>query len=450
MEESNINTNENSEDFIAQSQDTDSRSWLKNLERQSWEAELLISGFSILGTLQLPNQIGKLSNYLMINSTESYAHTYNYLFIYLYYAVFALIIIFITHFVMRTIWIGLLGLNSVFPDGIQVKKVSIYSARYIRKVKDELGELDDFNVKLDNLCSVMFAVATNFAMVFIAISLNIVIFLFIIYLLTFIPIFEDQEIPLILFFAVIYFLPSILMSVLAKPLQKYHKLEDLFYTGLSLYSKSILLIFFLPTTFITTIFQTNLNGKKHLAGAILMGFVILIPSAISMKNNVGLDYLDPREYFTFNAIESSVFPYNYENLIPEDAPIFTPIIQSDLIEDEYLKLFIPILERENKVMKNLYGEYSKDEELSKLVNKNGKLEFALDRFAKFHEISIDGNIVKNIEFLEYIHPHNSGKGMGTIVSIKHLESGKHLLKIVKQYQNAEGDFKTVLIPFFIP
>ena len=39
--------------------------WLVNLEQESWQAELIISGLAILGALQLPGLIDRFGQWMM-------------------------------------------------------------------------------------------------------------------------------------------------------------------------------------------------------------------------------------------------------------------------------------------------------------------------------------------------------------------------------------------------
>ena len=45
---------------------TDKPNWLLKLEQESWQAELIISGVAILGSLQLPDLIDRLGEWALI------------------------------------------------------------------------------------------------------------------------------------------------------------------------------------------------------------------------------------------------------------------------------------------------------------------------------------------------------------------------------------------------
>ena len=111
--------------------------WLKKLEQESWQAELLISSAAIYAAFQLPELINYFSNWA-ITYFDFEDAMWNYALLgYLSLAAIALIISFVSHFVLRTIWIALIGLNSVFPDGIK-QEGGTYSKYYMEKFIAEI------------------------------------------------------------------------------------------------------------------------------------------------------------------------------------------------------------------------------------------------------------------------------------------------------------------------
>jgi hypothetical protein len=89
---------------------------LQRLKEESWEAELLVSAIAIFGTFQLFNVIVWATN-LLIDVIPSEQYLIGYMIVYMgLLAVNILSAMFILHFILRAHWLGLVGLNSVFPD----------------------------------------------------------------------------------------------------------------------------------------------------------------------------------------------------------------------------------------------------------------------------------------------------------------------------------------------
>lgn len=93
-----------------------SKSWLQKLKEESWEAELLVSSVAIFGTFQLFDLINWVTNrFIDLLNPDQYFVGYFIVFFGLF-AISILISMFVIHFALRAYWVGLVGLNSVFPD----------------------------------------------------------------------------------------------------------------------------------------------------------------------------------------------------------------------------------------------------------------------------------------------------------------------------------------------
>ena len=147
--------------------------WLKRLQRESWQAELLISGAAIIGSLQLPGLADDLMSYGLLNYAPDYYLLITFVNIYFLLASYLLIGCFIGHFVLRAMWVGLIGLNSVFPEGINFNQ-KVYSSHYVEQLKANTPTVNHLIHRLDRTCSIIFAFTSTLFMVFLAICIDIV------------------------------------------------------------------------------------------------------------------------------------------------------------------------------------------------------------------------------------------------------------------------------------
>lgn len=106
--------------------------WLRRLEKESWQAELLVSGLALFGSFQLP----EITYWLIDLFIKRLPHEQ-----YIWGAFIAqmsllglsiLSTFFIIHLILRAYWIGLIGLNSVYPQGYKIEN-NMYSPLYIYK-----------------------------------------------------------------------------------------------------------------------------------------------------------------------------------------------------------------------------------------------------------------------------------------------------------------------------
>ena len=165
-------------------QEPESKSWLQRLKDESWEAELLVSVASIFAIFNAFPILGWFVDFC-IDRLPPNQYFYGYLICFMGYLAFGILgSFFVIHFGLRAYWIGLVGLNSVFPD--YSLKDSAYSKVYTEKMTEKLPKLPSTIDALDEVCSVIFSVAFTLLCVYlyfgILCSLYLILFnLFIIF-----------------------------------------------------------------------------------------------------------------------------------------------------------------------------------------------------------------------------------------------------------------------------
>ena len=84
---------------------------------------------------------------------------------YLGLVIYSLIGAFLLHLAMRAFWIGLLGLESVYPNGVRWDKLKAGPA-FIDHARKKVGPLSATIERLDDLCSLIFSFGFMIALVF--------------------------------------------------------------------------------------------------------------------------------------------------------------------------------------------------------------------------------------------------------------------------------------------
>jgi hypothetical protein len=85
----------------------------------TWEMELLVSGATTFGLLQLPSLLDHAYFFVASRAGENLATWALTLWIYAKVSLITLIITFIIHLCLRGYWVALVGLNSVYPGGVR-------------------------------------------------------------------------------------------------------------------------------------------------------------------------------------------------------------------------------------------------------------------------------------------------------------------------------------------
>jgi len=129
--------------------------WLEQLQQESWQLELLISGLALFGIWESRSLIDRLQYYFDVNVDGEYG----------FYTIVLLKVlesgwaIFLTnlliHIIIRGLWIGAIGLRYVSGD-IDFDTFN-YSEVFIKYYKKRIGSFDKYIERLEKVSSVLFS-----------------------------------------------------------------------------------------------------------------------------------------------------------------------------------------------------------------------------------------------------------------------------------------------------
>jgi len=424
----------------------DFKAWLDKLQQESWQLELLVSGFALYGIFQafqyfellnIESQIEQNKPLIMLTGITLTACSI---------LGFTLLL----HVVLRGLWIGALGLRYVSGD-IDYKKLK-YSPKFDTYLWKKVGAFDKYISKLENYCSIIFAIAF-----------------------------------LLVFYVLAFFMTAIIFSLI---IYGYKKTDNLFFQY-SLKSLSILLVIGMLLTFIDFVTQGYLKRKKILAAIyfpfyrvfsiITLSFLyrplvynfidsklgkqisyILAPAFLfimyfSSTGNIRSNYINKSDHST--AFYSN--PQNYEDaLLDEKDFIKQASIPSKIIETPYLNLFISFDEsiEENiyQINKTLKPENDKRGFYSNMIsyssetiNQDSLQNAYLKTLKAIHYIKIDTTTYSNVDFI-FTQNKKNQLGFETFLDIKTLKQGKHVLKIERYTKTKDTAYtsKIASIPFW--
>ncbi|KFN49809.1 hypothetical protein [Arenimonas composti] len=132
----------------------------------TWEMELLISGATVFSLLQLPDQVDRLLFGFYNNTLPDLAALSLPLWIYVKFALLTLIATFLLHLVTRGYWVALVGLHSVYPEGVRWDRMrERLGPQYFRRVHADLSDMSTLIERADNRASLVFGVGVGLATV---------------------------------------------------------------------------------------------------------------------------------------------------------------------------------------------------------------------------------------------------------------------------------------------
>lgn len=131
------------------------KEWLEKLQQESWQLELLISGFAIVGIFAARTTIKNLEIFKELYLFDETGKMAGILIMVLQKGWWIFFINLIVHVILRGLWIGAIGLRYVSGE-INYDQFS-YAAKVTQFLKNAVGSYDDFIENLEKLCSVIFA-----------------------------------------------------------------------------------------------------------------------------------------------------------------------------------------------------------------------------------------------------------------------------------------------------
>lgn len=143
--------------------------WLETLQQESWQLELIISGFAIFLLVGAYEPMNDWHYELKKIRTLKFAYSFHFMDMGLRTIRFVWHILFINllvHVFLRGLWISTIGLRYVSGD-IAFEKLKL-SGQFNQFLRKRIGSFDNYIERLEKACSVIFAF--TFLLFFIALS----------------------------------------------------------------------------------------------------------------------------------------------------------------------------------------------------------------------------------------------------------------------------------------
>lgn len=144
--------------------------WLETLQQESWQLELVISGFAIFLVGSLSEPLDEWSGRMVVAASGFKSNFFLMIpMIILQGAWFFLLINLILHVILRGLWISTIGLRYVSGD-IDWENLKLHP-KFGNFLQSSIGSYDEYIERLEKLCSVVFAF--TFMIVFVLISFGL-------------------------------------------------------------------------------------------------------------------------------------------------------------------------------------------------------------------------------------------------------------------------------------
>jgi hypothetical protein len=422
---------------------------LQKLQEESWQLELIISGFAIFGLFTAFEPLKEAAEAAQFKQ-QIYAT------IVLTLALISCAILMfnlLLHVVLRGLWIGTLGLRYVSGD-IDYDVLN-YSEKFTKYLKKKVGSFDKYIATLENYCSIIFAV--SFLLIFYVLAITFTI-LAIALVANFII--ENEFFPetirsiigaILILFIVFGMITTFIDFITQGWLKKKKWISRLYFPIYWVFSFITLSFLYRPLVYN---FLDNKFGKR-------LSF-ILLPIYITILVVVSLKY-KTSNYFNSGDLSSDLIANrgNYLDLLSDKNDFIDNVaISSKVISTTYMNVFMLFKDNiEDNVFNYNPGLKPKKDERglrSDIVMINdidwGKQDSLKKAYIKtvndVYSVKID-----SVDFdSEFILSENKFKDLGfeSYIGISQLDEGKHLLQIFRK-RIKKGDtlsYSVAKIPFW--
>lgn len=418
---------------------TEIDSWISRLAEQSWQAELIISGIAIYGSLSLPGQIQELTDWCLITFSDAYLSILLFLMLYLFVASQFLIGGFLIHFILRVLWIGMLGISSVFPEG--VKPMSMYSDHYNAQMREEFGDGSAYSKKLDQASSVIFAMVSSIALMVVSGGLLMIASLCISSLVN--SVIPGLPIGSIFSFLILLaFIPTLLASFLhMKSLREKDWVKRYHFPFYKFSATVIFNIFFQPIHYVILTLMSHSNKRQAVLGYIFF-LVTVGAGAYYAIGHSNLIFYEETALAKHSNRTDRIFENYYADMREEYELILFSSIPSYSVKGSILQVFVPIFEREQGRIDELYYEMPDPG-----PDRAARRAKSLNNLQNYISFVLNDKSVDPIAFHRKTHEPTGQDGILASIALDSIQPYSNTLKIEKNYLPDGETAWIVQIPF---
>ncbi|MFD0861193.1 hypothetical protein ACFQ1M_03155 [Sungkyunkwania multivorans] len=430
------------------------KKWLDVLQQESWQLELIISGFALyaLFTAFEPLEIARARAVALEHNYEDTILVFTLL------SVMVLILNLTVHVILRGLWIGAIGLRYVSGE-IDYKQLK-YAPKFNIFLRKRVGSFDKFIADLERYCSIIFGI--TFLLVFYLLAIFITFGLFFLVLS---PLGKSEPSIglkiIVAFFSLLYFWGALLTFIdfiTQGFLKKKKWLARIYYPFYRFFS--ILSLSFIYRPIVYNLLD-NKFGRRVAFGLVPIYVGIFLISTLEQRPSNIIPISLENRFMQLDHFSEIASPIYYENDLDEGQFVHTASIQSKIIREPYIDLFVAFKKKiEDDIFlncKELKPEIDqrgiettmfRSERLS-VQERKTLLKSYLRCFSEINSITID-SINYSGDFL-LAENKNDQKGFEAVLPIDHLKKGNHLLTLKRRTsikKDSIGQRTIVNIPFW--
>lgn len=397
--------------------------WLKELQQRSWEPEILLSGIVLFGMFKVPELLDQFLKFFKVNIFGNSSDINNLVALFkmgIYWLIGGLIL----HLICRGIWIGMVGLSYTFPNGIQEDKLN-YKGRF----KDKIAKTPSYEqivIRLEKISSSLFSISFMLFMSLIGGYLYFFVLVVIPFTIAFMVFDMGWNGPLFAFFQVhVFVILSIgFLGLIDFVTLGYFRRFKVFYKVFWPIHK-VISILTLSRFYRPIYYGLVTNFNKWVLFLFL--FVFAFGSIIGAGSITSAEYPgDPYSRLTLWEYGSgySVHFGNYDDQ-NETNPSMRAQIQSDVIREDFLKLFVV----GNIAYQDAMLEFTPLDSLLEVFPDTAQVALNLMVINNYLRVKIDEEWVMVDRWYSHYKTTTDQRGFLAYIPIGWLKQGMHHVKI---------------------
>ncbi len=408
---------------------------LDRLATESWQLELVVSGFVIFLVGGSFDGISHLAKRIRVIE-DGLGMKIEFLSIFPIILKGCALFVFINlilHVVFRGMWISAIGLRSISGD-IDFEELK-FNKPFDRFLKKKLGSFDKYIQKLEDISSVIFAFTFLIIFMMISVALFLLSFLFFIYFIDrfggIIP--EALEmlifalVPVFLLFGLFYFLDFLTLGYFKRK----RWIAKWYFPIYRLMSVITFSWFYRPLYYNLV---DNRFGKR--VGLLLVPYFLGVVIFATSATNIN-------QFFPEDAENLSLNNFYYEDMRDEMERIRKLSIPSKYIKNGFLELFLVYdAVNDDEVIEQKYPGFRVEKEIGFQTDINISInddneevitytsaDSLLIAVSSLYEIKIDTTVYTDPDFFFYVNERFGEQGLKTVIDLEKLKRGKHTLTI---------------------
>jgi hypothetical protein len=373
--------------------------WLQNLQENSWEIELLISGGAVFTLLQFPDIF---LNFIRTAKITSDIPGTNIIMVMGMAGIKILTNGFILHLLLRSFWLAMVCINYIFPQGIDARKMH---RAFPFRSRHVAGDLQEQIMKVDRFSGLVIFMTIMSTLVLAGLVVGIMVVVFFIEFLGVYGLMYQEIDEILGISTLIYFCDLLLMGTL----RRIPVLSWLLFPFFWVYDVITFRSFY---TRPLALFSSNIHRPTFFFGAsvfiIFTGVLTYIPLTQAMHWPRIFDAREYREQLTTSNRAFVDWYYADKREPGQRGLVYIP---SHLIEYNFLQVNL----RYDRWMDDLLAQSNPDRKARFLSN--------------LIELSVDDSLYAQVEWIETKEIGDSQMGLMAMVDISDLSNGFHKVRV---------------------